>query len=359
MIEIRASIRRDAFALEADIATEARVLCLFGRSGAGKTSIAHAVAGLVRPRAGRIVIDGEVLFDHGARLDVPAWRRRVGYVFQDARLFPHLSVRDNLLYGARRAGPADPRQRELDLRDIAMRLGLHDLLDRAPAGLSGGEARRVAIGRALLARPRLLVLDEPLSGLDGARRADLLGWLERLGDAGPPVLYISHAVDEAARLADAVALVAGGRACDPGPPGEVFARPEAEAAAGLTAPISILEGRIAGHDPAAGLSRIDLGGAMFQAPRLAVASGGRVRVVVDARDVALALSDPADASFQNRLPLRVAELEARPGGTLVRLAGEGFGLCALVTPQAAARLELAPGRPVIALVKATAAARYA
>ena len=312
------------------------------------------MAGLIRPIRGRVALNGEVLFDSERGVAVPAWRRRIGYVFQDARLFPHMSVRDNLLYGARRLGETKP---PLD-HTVAL-LGLEALLARAPRDLSGGEARRVAVGRALLTAPRLLILDEPLAGLDGARRADLLPYLDRLGRDGPPILYVSHSVEEIARLADEVVLVGGGRAVQAGPPDVAFDRPEAEAAAGLAAPISILDGRAAAHDPAGSVTRIDLDGTGFHAPLLAVDLGERVRVVVDARDVALALTDPPDASFQNRLAMHVAALEDRADGVLVGLEGDGITLKSLVTRQAAARLRLAPGRPVIALVKATAAARYA
>jgi molybdate transport system ATP-binding protein len=238
-------------------------------------------------------------------------------------------------------------------------LGLENLLERRPGALSGGEARRVAIGRALLIRPRLLILDEPLAGLDGARRGDILPYLDQLARNGPPILYVSHAVEEVARLADRVVLVGDGRAVGAEPPDAAFDRPEAETAAGLSAPLSILDGRVTAHDPVRNATCIDLAGTPFLAPLLDVAPGDRLRVVVDARDVALALTDPIDASFQNRLPMQVAALEVRADGVLVRLEAGDLRLKALVTRQASEQLALAPSKPVIALVKATAAARYA
>ena len=354
MLEVSAHIARDDFSLEVGFSSDARITCLFGRSGAGKTTVAELVAGLIRPGRGRVALDGEALFDSDTGLSVPAWKRRIGYVFQDARLFPHMTVRDNLLYGARRARDLHPA-----LDQTAALLGLESLLDRRPGGLSGGETRRVAIGRALLTRPRLLILDEPLAGLDGARRGDILPWLDRLARDGPPILYVSHSVEEVARLADQVVLVGEGRALGAEPPDAAFDRPEAEAAAGLSAPLSILNGRVTTHDPAGNATRIDLSGTPFLAPLLDVGPGERVRIVVDARDVALALTDPVDASFQNRLPMQVAALDIRSDGVLIRLEADGLRLKALVTRQARDQLGLAPGRQVIALVKATAAARYA
>lgn len=354
MLEVSAQIVRSDFSLEVAFSSDARITCLFGRSGAGKTTVAELVAGLIRPVRGRVVLDGAVLFDSNTGVSVPAWRRRIGYVFQDARLFPHMTVRDNLLYGARRAGESQPA-----LDQTTTLLGLESLLERRPGALSGGETRRVAIGRALLTRPRLLILDEPLAGLDGARRGDILPWLDRLARAGPPILYVSHSVDEVARLADRVVLIGGGRAMEAESPDAAFDQPEAEAAAGLNAPLSILDGRVTAHDPAGNATRIDLAGIPFLSPLLDLAPGERMRVVVDARDVALALTDPVDASFQNRLPMRIAALELRPDGVLVRLEAGELRLKALVTRQASEQLALAPGQRVIALVKATAAARYA
>jgi len=353
MIEVQAELRRDDFLFQADFSAGGGVSVLFGRSGSGKTTAADLVAGLLRPTMGRIVLNGEVACDTGTRLDLPAWRRRIGYVFQDVRLFPHLNVRDNLLYGARRRGvPAPP------IDEVVGLLGLDGRLTQRPDALSGGEARRVAIGRALLADPALLILDEPLSGLDGARRAEILPYLDRLARSGPPILYITHAVDEAARLADEVLLAVDGRVFNAGRPEQAFARPEAAEAAGLGAPISVIEGRAVADD-AGPVAAVDLGGTVFHTPRLDVAAGDRVRIVVDARDVALALKAPTDASFQNRLAVRVQAIEPWGDGRLVRLRGEGFALTSLVTAQAAETLRLGPGREVVALVKATATARYA
>jgi molybdate transport system ATP-binding protein len=356
-LKLQVQARRGDFLLDAGVATDARRVCLFGRSGAGKTSLANAVAGLLRPESGRIEIDGETLLDTAGGIAVPAWRRRIGCVFQEARLFPHMSVRGNLNYartfgGAKASAP--------DLASVAALLGIEALLDRPPSNLSGGEARRVAIGRALLAAPRLLILDEPLTGLDGARRAELLAHIDALGRGdGPPLLYVSHSIEETARLADVVVLMQGGRTLACAPPAEAFDHPEAEEAAGLTAPISILEGRVLAHE--AGATRLSLGdgGAEFLTPRLDLEPGQPARVIVDARDVAVALSDPTDSSVQNRLPATIATVTPHAGGGLVlRLQARGARLKSLVTPAAAERLALRPGLQVHALIKATAAARH-
>lgn len=352
MIEVQAELIRGSFRLNADFAAAGGVSVLFGRSGSGKTTSADLVAGLLRPSEGRVVINGEAVSDTGLALHVPAWRRRIGYVFQNARLFPHLSVRDNLLYGARRRGL------EAEGFDEAVHLlGLVGLLNARPDMLSGGEARRVAIGRALLSDPSLLILDEPLSGLDGARRGEILPHLDRLARSGPPILYITHSVEEAARLADEVVLAVDGRMFNAGSPEQAFARPEAAQAAGLGSPISVIEGRalMAGDGRR---TAVDLGGAVFHTPALNVEMGDRVRIVVDSRDVALALAAPIETSFQNRLSVRIANIEPLTDGVLVRLEGAGFRLTSLVTTQAVEALHLTPGLEVVALVKATASARY-
>jgi molybdate transport system ATP-binding protein len=355
-LQVQAQARRGDFVLDADFSSDARFLALFGRSGAGKSTLADVIAGLLRPQRGRVILGGEPLFDAQARVNLPAWRRRIGYVFQEPRLFPHLNVRRNLLYG-REGGPANVG--EPTLRAVSDLLGLDALLDRRPRMLSGGEARRVAIGRALLSGPRLLILDEPLAGLDGALRAELLPYLEGLKRrGGVPMIYVSHSVEEVTRLADEIVLLSGGRTLACGAPSVVFDHPEAEAAAALDAPLSVLDGTVAGHD-GGGATRVTIGSQIFLAPRLALAEGDPVRIVIDARDVALALSNPTDVSIQNRLALRIAGLEPRPGGVVVRLEAPGVVLKSLVTPAAVEQLALAPGKDVFALVKATAAARYA
>jgi molybdate transport system ATP-binding protein len=201
--------RLGEFSLHASFASESRVTALFGPSGAGKTTVINAIAGLIAPDRGRIVLGDEVLFDRAARRNEPAWRRRIGYVFQEDRLFPHLSVRHNLDYGRWMSGQASDAS--AFMRVVGM-LDIGHLLERRPGKLSGGERQRVAMGRALLMRPRLLLLDEPLASLDAARKREILPYLERLRDeAGVPMIYVSHHAGELRRIATAVVRLDAGR----------------------------------------------------------------------------------------------------------------------------------------------------
>src|SRR3954467_3345664 len=213
MIEIAVHHRLGAFALDAAFASEGGLTALFGRSGSGKTSLVNIIAGLIRPERGRVVVNRETLTDTERGLFVPPKKRRVGYVFQEGRLFPHMTVRQNLLYG-RWFAPRKIREsgRPGEIDHVIELLGIGGLLGRRPANLSGGEKQRVAIGRALLARPRLLVMDEPLAALDEARKAEILPYIERLRDtAGVPIVYVSHAIAEVARLATTLVVLSEGQ----------------------------------------------------------------------------------------------------------------------------------------------------
>lgn len=210
MLSIDAEKKLGAVSIVARFTLEAKAAALYGASGAGKTSIVNMISGLITPDRGRIVVRGETVFDSAARINVPPHRRNIGYVFQDGRLFPHLTVQSNLNYGRRRhrlAHDADEEQRIVTMLDLSA------LLERRPGKLSGGERQRVAIGRALMMRPRLLLLDEPLASLDAARKAEVLPYFERLRDeAGVPLLYVSHQPDEIRRMASVVVRVEGGKA---------------------------------------------------------------------------------------------------------------------------------------------------
>jgi len=209
MLFVQVEKRLGAFSIAASFTNENGATGFFGPSGAGKTSIVNMVAGLLRPDRGRIALDDEVLFDGAARIDVKAWRRRIGYVFQEGRLFPHLSVRHNLDYGRWMSGlaaDANSLSRVVELLDIG------HLLDRRPGKLSGGERQRIAVGRALLMQPRLLLLDEPLASLDDARKLDILPYLERLRDeGGVPMIYVSHNAAEVKRIASRVVRIEAGK----------------------------------------------------------------------------------------------------------------------------------------------------
>jgi len=338
------------FTLEAAFASAGRLTALFGASGAGKTTLVNLIAGLVRPDAGRIEVDGRTLVDTDARVFVPAHRRRIGYVFQDARLFPHLTVAQNLAYG-RFFVPRAERWAELP-RLVEM-LGIGHLLDRRPGGLSGGEKQRVAIGRALAASPRLMLMDEPLASLDEARKAEILFYVERLRDeAGIPIVYVSHAVAEVARLATDVVVLAAGRVVASGPAAEVLTRLDLVAGDERDETGALVDLVVEAQEDF-GLSRLRSAGGTWRVPRLGVAAGTRVRARVRARDVMLALEPPARISALNVLRGEVREVAAGAGAdALVRVDCSGDRLLARVTRRSVATLGLAPGRPVWAVVKA-------
>lgn len=341
------------FDLDVAFETPPGVTVLFGRSGSGKTTIVNAVAGLLRPDGGRIALGGRVLLDTDAGIDLPARRRRVGYVFQDGRLFPHLSVAANLDYG-RRLLPRAAR-REDPARVIEM-LGLGALLDRRPGALSGGEKQRVAIGRALLASPDLLLADEPLAALDEARKAAILPYLERLaGEVSVPILYVSHAPAEVARLATTVVALQDGRVLRQGPAAEVLADPDVTPA-GARAAGAVLSAVVLRHH-ADGLTELDAGGARLLVPGVAAPPGTRVRVRVAASEVILSRARPEGLSALNVLPGRVIAVRAGQGpGAIVSVATRAGTVLARVTRRSVAALGLEPGAECHAIVKSVAIA---
>jgi len=344
--------RLGAFALEARFETAGRLTALFGHSGSGKTTLVNLIGGLERPDEGRIEVDRRVLVDTGARRFLPAWRRRVGYVFQDARLFPHLTVRQNLAYGRFFAPRGD---RWANLPRIVEMLGIAPLLDRRPARLSGGEKSRVAIGRALAASPRLLLMDEPLASLDEARKAEILPYVERLRDeAGIPIVYVSHAIAEVARLATDIVVMSAGRVAAAGPAAEVLGRLDLAGDRDETA--ALVEAVLEGQDDGYGLSRLRSAGGVWRVPRIEAAPGARLRARVRARDVMLSLDPPGRISALNVLPVVVRAVTPAEGGVdaLVELDAGGDRLLARVTRQTVATLALAPGTPAWAVVKAVA-----
>jgi molybdate transport system ATP-binding protein len=345
-------------AFRLDVAFEAAprgVTCLFGISGAGKTTVLSAIAGAIRPSRGRIALGGEVLFDAAVGIDVAMERRGIGWVFQDARLFPHLSVAANLAYGERRARD---RPRRVDAGEVAAVLGIEGLMDRRPRDLSGGERQRVAVGRALLSQPRLLLMDEPLSALDAPRKAEILPFLERLKAAFDlPVLYVTHSFAEVTRLADRLVVMEAGRVVAQGPLGEVLARPDLPLLAGRGDAASALEATVAAHDPARGLTHLRLGEAELLTPALDRPVGGVVRALILARDVLVATEEPKGLSARNVLPARVERLDVRADGTVLaslRLTAARATVLAAVTRDAVEALSLEPGRAVWAVVKSVA-----
>ena len=362
MLTVDARLSRGEFALDAAFSAEtAGVIALFGASGAGKTTLVDAIAGLVRPQEGRIALGDRVLFDSGAGINLRPERRRMGYVFQDGRLFPHLSVRGNLLYGRRFA----PRERHFaTLERIADLLGLEAMLQRRPGTLSGGERQRVALGRALMAQPDMLLMDEPLAALDVPRKAQVIDYIERLRDEmGVPIVFVSHAVDEVARLAGTIVVMAHGRVAAAGPAADVMARLDLDPLAGIEAAGAVLEATVESHDAAYGLTMLAVPGGTLRVPRLGLEPGRRLRVRVRARDVSLATAEPRETSVLNVFRGRVVEIGPRRGASVdvavvigARLTAVDIGarLTARITARSADALGLAPGRAVYALVKSVA-----
>jgi len=357
VLEVDIAHRLAAFELDIHFRTGRGLTALFGRSGAGKTSVVNAIAGLIRPERGRIVVDGSVLIDTERGIRVPAHRRRVGYVFQEGRLFPHLTVRQNLLFGRWFARDSAPAARLDDVVDL---LGIAPLLDRRPGRLSGGEKQRVAIGRALLASPRLLLMDEPLAALDAGRKDEILPYLERLRDqASVPIVYVSHSVAEVTRLANTIVLISDGRVRAVGPVQEVMGRAELYPLAGRFEAGAVLAVRVAAHDARWRLTELTGAFGKLMVPLLDAPIGTALRVRIRARDVILALTPPIGISALNVLAGWVEALVPIEEGALeveVRLGGER--LLARVTRRSGEALGLVPGRQVFAVIKTVAIDRH-
>jgi molybdate transport system ATP-binding protein len=326
------------------------VTVVFGPSGAGKSTVILAAAGLLRPDECRIEIDGLLLADAATGVWLPPERRRAGLVFQDAKLFPHMSVATNLRFGMLRAPPGT-----VQFGDVVELLGIAGLLDRRPHTLSGGERQRVAIGRALLAQPHLLLMDEPLASLDAERKAEILPYLTRLKTAlRLPVLYVTHSLDEVTRLADSLVLIDAGHVIGFGPVAEVATRADLPLARRDDA-AALLHCRVAKHDPARELTLLDAGGSRFWVPLLDAALGSECRIRIPAREVILAGRAPEAISLHNVVPGTVQQIAGDPTrrAVMVEIALPDGALLARVTPDAVARLALSPGRPVLALIKST------
>jgi molybdate transport system ATP-binding protein len=355
-IEVDFAARLGGFALEAKFESDAPTTALFGRSGSGKTSLLNAIAGLLRPERGRIVVGDRVFFDSSGAF-LPARARRIGYVFQNGLLLPHLTVRQNLVYGR---FFASARERYADFARIVALLDLERLLARRPRDLSGGEKQRVAIGRALLASPRLLLMDEPLASLDAARKGEILRYIERLRDETRiPIVYVSHAIEEVVRLADTLVVMSEGRTIASGSVATLFSRLDLRPHMGRFEAGAVIEVAVAEHDPAHGLTRLEFDGGEIFAPDVDAPAGERFRVRIRARDVSLALSAPRDASFLNVLPGVVAAIGEPEGASVdVAVSVGASTVVSRITRKSLQSLGLAPGKPVYALVKSVAIDRH-
>ncbi|RBJ82108.1 molybdenum ABC transporter ATP-binding protein [Pseudomonas sp. MWU12-2534b] len=355
-LHIKLHLDYQDFDLDLDLQLPGRgVTALYGHSGSGKTTCLRCIAGLEKAGRGRIQINDEVWQDSRQRLFVPPHKRSLGYVFQEASLFAHLSVQANLEFGLRRIPKA---QRRVDMAQATELLGIGHLLQRHPQHLSGGERQRIGIARALLTSPRLLLMDEPLAALDSRRKGEILPYLERLHDElDIPVLYVSHSQDEVARLADYIVLLSAGRALASGPIGQTLARLDLPLALGDDAGV-VVEGRVSHYDPSYQLLTLQLPDSPLQVrvTHGPLAQGKALRFKIQARDVSLSLQAGERSSILNRLPVTVCEEIPADNAAhvLVRLDAAGTPLLARITRYSRDQLDLHPGQQLWAQIKAVA-----
>jgi molybdate transport system ATP-binding protein len=356
MLHVALSWRRGGFALQASFtAATPGVIALFGRSGSGKTTLVNLLAGLLDPDEGEIRLDDRVLLDTRAGIDVPPEERRMGYVFQNARLFPHLTVAGNLAYAQRRARGAPL----LPYAEIVALLGLATLLARRTHQLSGGERQRVALARALLSQPRLLLLDEPLASVDVARREEVLPYLEAVRDRlRIPMVYVSHQFDEVLRLATHVVLLEGGTVLAQGTVEALSLTPQLQQVLGPDLAGAVLEGIVTRLDEHGG-AELAVGHGTLKVNLAGVSVGARVRLQVLARDVILAIQPVQGLSVRNALPGTVVALEPDEFGVLVRLDIGGAQVLARITQEALRALRLRPGDAAWTLFKAVSTRGHA
>ncbi|MGX2038883.1 molybdenum ABC transporter ATP-binding protein [Methylocaldum sp. MU1018] len=348
MLSLDIELRRHAFDLVAQLELNGNVTGLFGPSGSGKSSLLGIIAGLIRPQRGTIVLDGETLFDSTTGICLPPHRRRIGLVFQDSQLFPHYSVKGNLLYGLKQT-PTNQRRFRFD--DIVDLLGLAPLLNAHPRNISGGEKQRVALGRSLLASPRLLLLDEPLASLDQGLKAQILPFLQKIRDELQlPMIYVSHALSEILHLTDRLVLIEQGRIVAAGVLHEILQNPRQDRADPLgldnTLPVTIES-----HDIEGGCTLARFRGLRLALPLRSRLEIGRIAYVsVHRGEVALSRQAVTGLSIQNQVPGRIVEIEPRGDGVAVRI-DAGAPLLAEITPRAWRELNLREGETVYGLIK--------
>jgi molybdate transport system ATP-binding protein len=359
MIAIDVRKQLGNFKIAAKFESQARgIVALFGQSGSGKTSIINMLAGLLEPDGGRIEIDDQVLFDSEVGINIKIEDRRIGYVFQESRLFPHLSVRRNLFYGRKRA-PAGSR--EIDFDQVIDVLGIRALLDQKPQTLSGGEQQRVALGRALLANPDILLMDEPLASLDVARKSEILPFIEMVRDSfDVPIIYVSHAIDEIIRLADTLVLIDNGEIAAVGPVEELTSRLDLRRLTGRYDAGSVIPAIVEAHDEEYGLTNLSFTGGILRVPRVKAVQGASVRIRIRARDVSLALKKPEGISQINILPGKISEIGSTRNdhdGSMPHdidiCVDIGVPLWVRITRWSLDQMNLSEGKEVYALIKST------
>jgi molybdate transport system ATP-binding protein len=344
-LDIDIRLRRGEVAMQFGLRVNEAVSGVFGPSGSGKTSLLHCISGLLKPESGRMVLNGDVLFDSARKLFIPPHRRHIGLVFQDAQLFPHLSVRNNLLYGYQRLAPA---QRRFELKPVVDLLEIGDLLERRPGQLSGGQKQRVALGRALLYSPRLLLLDEPLAALDGRLKKQILPFLRRVRDIGIPLLYVSHSLDEILYLTKTMSLIDQGRVLGHGFYLDVLGLAENTDGAELRNlwDVEILENCRERH-----YSIAKLGDKRLLLPPAPAEAGHATTISVRAGQIALSRQRLEGVTIQNQLPGRIIRIIPRRHGSLVEI-DAGMPLVAEVNGKTVEDLQLRPDEEIYCLIKA-------
>ena len=356
-MSLQVDLRHSYPGISLDVQFEAGrgVTAVFGPSGAGKTSIINIISGISKPDGGSVQVNNRVLFDADTGVNVPPEARRMGVVFQDGRLFPHLDVARNLGFGARFAPGGLDR---IELARVVAMLDLAPLMPRRPGTLSGGEKQRVALARALLSRPEILLMDEPLAALDDPRKDEVLPYLERLRDTTQvPIVYVSHSLSEIARLADRLIVLQRGRIVVSGSVEDVLSDPAALPFVGVREAGAVLPATVVGHE-VDGLSRLALSGGELLLPEVKAPPGSHLRIRVLATDVLLSLEVPTGISSRNILPVTIRSLHKGSGpGVAVQLQCGEDQLLARITSRAAEELSLCPGLECHAILKATAIPR--
>ena len=352
MLEVDIQKKMAHFHLNFKQTLPAGVTAFFGKSGAGKTTLLHLIAGLMNPDRGRIALNQRVLFHSSENINLPPDRRGIGYVFQESRLFPHLNVRKNLVYGYRHFSE-NPQL--LDFDNVVSLLELEPLLTRYPKRLSMGEKQRVAIGRALLRQPELLLMDEPLASLDAPRKIQILPYLKKIcSDLKIPIIYVSHLIDEIMQLAHSMAFIAEGTCLAYGPIVEVLAQHELQNFYGLEEIGSVLETRITAHDSDYDLTLLSHPGGKISVSRLQQPLQQFVRIRILPRDVTIAISLPQDSSVLNMLQGKIASMIQVSPSHVDLLLDVGSPLWARVTRKSCHSLNLKTGKPIYALIKSAA-----
>ncbi|RBA24597.1 molybdenum ABC transporter ATP-binding protein [Herminiimonas fonticola] len=352
-INARFKVSYGAFSLDVDLALPGRgVSALFGTSGSGKTTCLRVIAGLERASDAYLEVNGEVWQDDARGIFLPTYKRSLGYVFQEASLFPHLDVKRNLEYGMRRISTTS---RQVSLDHAVALLDIGHLMQRKPDKLSGGERQRVAIARALATSPRILLMDEPLAALDAKRKSEIMPYLERLHDElDIPILYVSHSPEEVARLADHLVLLESGKVIASGATNDLLTRLDLDVAHGDAAS-ALVTATISAHDPDYHLTSATFSGGQLLLPQQSATIGQQVRIRVQARDVSLSLTPQRDTSILNIVAATVTELSADAAGqVMVGLDANGTRLLARITSKSCVAMDLVPGKALYAQIKGIA-----